>query len=329
MGMNVRTTMAAAAGAALLLAACGGDEGAVSGAAEDGELAVVASFYPLAEAAGRVGGDRVSVANLTPAGSEPHDLELSPTQVEDLEDAGLALVLGGGFQPGVEEVAARRDGATVELLEALGVGRDGPEDDHADGGDHADDDDHAAEGDGHGHQEGAFDPHVWLDPTMMVAIVDEVAEALVEVDPDGAEVFRANADAYRAELAGLDAEFEQALADCDGSTIVVAHEAFGWLTDRYGLTQEGLAGLSPEAEPDPARLAELTDLVEEERITTVFTETLVSPRVAETLAREAGVDTAVLNPLEGLTEAQVADGATYASVMRENLDALARALGCG
>lgn len=302
------------------LAGCGGDD---AGAGDDGKLRVVAGFYPLAEAAGLVGGDRVVVQNLTPAGSEPHDLELAPDQVEDLEDADLVITLGRGFQPAVEQVAGRRGGATLELLDVLPV----PQGEVADG--HADEEDHAEDGgDEHGDEEGALDPHVWLDPALHAAAVEAIAEALTELDPDGAEVFAAGAAAFTAELEELDAEFQEALTGCERSTIVVSHEAFGWLTARYGLDQEGIAGLSPEAEPDPARLAALTDLVEAEGITTVFTEALVSPRVSETLAREAGVETAVLDPLEGLTDEQVAAGATYTSVMRENLATLTEALGC-
>jgi zinc transport system substrate-binding protein len=313
-----------------LLAGCGDDGGQAAEAEGEPAVVLLASFYPLAEVAERVGGDRVAVTNLTPAGSEPHDLELTPDQVQDLEDADLVVVLGGGFQPAVEEVSGRRDGATLELLELLPVER-GPADEHDDEAAGADDEAAGADhddDDGHGHGDGALDPHVWLDPTMVSAMVAEVAEALAQVDPAGGETFEANARAYRAELDALDGEVEAALADCERATIVVAHEAVGWLAHRYGLRQEGIAGLSPEAEPDPARLAELTDLVEDEGITTVFTEALVPPAVAEALAREAGVVTAVLDPLEGLTEEQLADGATYASVMRENLVALREALGC-
>ena len=286
-----------------LLAGCGGGGG---GAGSDG-VEVVASFYPLAEAAERVAGDRASVSNLTPAGAEPHDLELATDQVEDLEDADLVVVLGRGFQPAVEQVAERREGPTLELLRELPVPAEG---------------DVAEEG------EEGLDPHVWLDPGMMASIVDEVAASLAELDPEGADVYEANAAAYRRELEALGDRYEDGLAACERSTIVVAHEAFGWLAERYDLTQEGIAGLSPEAEPSPARLAELSDLVAELGITTVFTEALVSPRVAEALAREAGVEVAVLDPIEGISDERLADGARYTSVMEENLDVLTAALGC-
>ena len=301
--------------AMLAAGACGDDEAAGEGAA----VRVVASFYPLAEAARQVGGDRVEVADLTPPGAEPHDLELSPDRVDDLEDADLAVVLGRGFQPAAEQVADRRDGLTLVVLDELGV--DGEVDDHG----------HEEEGEGedaHEDEEGSLDPHVWLDLTRMAAIVELVEEHLAEVDPQGADVYAANAARYVAELEALDAEAAETLAGCEQDVIVVSHAAFGWLADRYGLRQEEIAGLSPEQEPDPRRLDELVRLVEREGVTTVFTETLVSSRVADTLAREAGVATAVLNPLEGLTRAQADAGADFLSVMRDNIAALQEALGC-
>jgi zinc transport system substrate-binding protein len=175
---------------------------------------------------------------------------------------------------------------------------------------------------------GGTDPHVWLDPTLMAAIADEVGAALTRADPAGASVYQQNAAAYGAELEALHREFSDGLRDCDRRVIVTAHAAFGYLAARYGLMQEPIAGVSPEAEPDPRRLAELADLVKREGVTTILTEELVSPRVAETLAREAGVKTAVLNPLEGLTPEELTQGEDYASVMRQNLSTLRVALGC-
>jgi zinc transport system substrate-binding protein len=258
---------------------------------------VVAAFYPLAWAAEQVGGGRVRVANLTPAGAEPHDLELTPDQRDAIEDAALVVVLGDGFQPAVEDAAADRDGRTVRMLSELDLATD--------------------------------DPHVWLDPVLMADVVGEVATALTKADRRHAAEYRANAAEVLADLAALDAEFATGLADCERDVVVTAHDAFGHLTKRYGLHDEGVAGISPDAEPNPDRLADLADLVRREGVTTVFTEELASPKIARTLAREAGgVKTAVLNPLEGLTDEQLADGADYLSEMRENLAALERALGC-
>lgn len=293
-------------------------------AAARSRVDVVAAFYPLAWAAEQVGGKRVAVRNVTPAGTEPHDLEITTRERDAIEDADLVVVLGSGFQPTVEDAAEARDGRTLELLPRLpvdGAGRKVAEahDDEEEGHDE-DDDDHADEG---------LDPHVWLDPDLMAAIVDETAAALTKVDPKGARVYAANAAKTRARLAALDTRFRDGLADCDRDLLVTAHEAFGYLAAAYGLRQEGVSGLDPDAEPNPKRLAELADLAERRGVTTVFTEELVSPRIARTLAREAGgLRTAVLSPLEGLTAGQLRRGQDYVSVMDTNLARIRTALGC-
>lgn len=288
--------------AALLAGACGG----ASSADRDGKLHVVASFYPLAEAAAQVGGDDVVVDNLTRPGSEPHDLELTTRQVDDLLDAEVAVVLGRGFQPDVEDVAEHRDQPTVVALDAL---------DLPDG-------EVAAEG------SGGLDPHVWLDPAHMRGIVAAVEAGLSEAAPERRAAFARRAAAYEDELDALAGRFRAGLADCRTTTLVTSHAAFGWLARAFGLQQESISGLSPEQEPDPRRLAQLVDLVRRRDVTTVFTERLVSPKVARTLAREAGVRTDVLDPLEGLSKDRLAAGATYVSVMDENLSRLRRALSC-
>ena len=275
-----------------------------------GRTSVVASFYPVFEAARRVGGDRTQVTNLTPAGAEPHDLELSPRQVDKILDAAVVLYMGRGFQPAVEDAAkSRHSGVTVDLLGALAGQRKLRE---------------LSSGAG----EKGTDPHVWLDPVLMSDVVDEVRKALARADPAGAPTYQRNADRYRSEIEALDRRFRDGLGDCARRVIVTSHAAFGYVAARYGLVQESIAGLSPEAEPDPKRLAELADLVRREGVTTIFTEELVSPRVADTLAREAGVLTAVLNPLESLTSQEIARREDYVSVMEKNLATLRAALGC-
>jgi zinc transport system substrate-binding protein len=287
---------------AVLLAALAALVGLVAasgpaGAAASSRKSVVASFYPLAYAAEQVGGDRVKVANLTPAGAEPHDLELTPAQVDRILDAAVVLDLGRGFQPAVEDAASQRDGVTVDLLDALpGVK--------------------------------PSDPHVWLDPILMSDMVTRVQRALTNADPAGKAVYAANAGELRLRLRALDARYRAGLARCDRRLVVTAHEAFGYLAHRYGLRQEGVAGLSPDAEPDPQRLAELTDLAKREHVTVIFTEELVSPRIADTLAREVGVRTEVLDPLEGLTDAERKRGADYFTEMDANLAKLRDALAC-
>lgn len=281
--------------ATLLLTAPPADAGAARA-----RLPVVVSVYPVAWAAERVGGSRVAVENLTPPGAEPHDLELTTDQRDAVEDAAVAFVLGKGFQPAVEDAADQRDGPTVTLLDRKAIGR------------------------------GArTDPHVWLDPARMIAVVDAVRRALVDASPEDRAAFRRRAAATIEELDELDERYRDGLADCARDTIVTSHEAFGWLAKAYGLRQLGVAGLAPDAEPDARRLGELADLVRARGVTTVFTETLVSPRIAETLAREAGgVTTEVLNPLEGLSPSERRAGADYVSVMDANLAKLRAALDC-
>lgn len=266
------------------LAGCGES----SSASGSGETEVVAGFYPLAFAAEEIGRDRVAVSNLTPAGSEPHDLEVSPDDVAALRNADLVLLLGHGFQAQLEDAAGDGD-EVLQLLDTQGLALLPDE-----------------------------DPHVWLDPLRYAAIARRIATALQEPA----------AEPFVAHLEALDEEFRRGLADCERRELVTSHEAFSYLADRYGLEQVAIAGLSPEAEVDPGRLEAVVDAVRESGATTVFVEPLVSPRIAETVARETGAETAVLDPLEGLSEEQAANGDDYFSVMRQNLDALRAALGC-
>jgi zinc transport system substrate-binding protein len=277
----------------------------------DGDrLVVVASFYPLAEAAQRVGGDLVTVENLTPPGVEPHDLELAPDDLEAIVTADVVLYIGGGFQPAIQESVADAEGIVLDVLDAAGPLRS------------------PSPGEEPGGEAVTADPHVWLDPMRYAGIVDAVAETLSRARPSQGPMFRSGAEEFRAELAALGREFADGLASCRSRTIVVNHAAFGYLAEAYDLEQLSISGISPEAEVDPARLAELKSLVEREGVMTIFTEELASPEVAETLAKEAGVETSVLNPLEGLTPEQLDAGEDYLSVMRENLDALRSGLGC-
>ncbi len=271
-----------------------------SAAEHDGRRLVVASAYPLAEAAERVGGELVQVRDLTPPGLEPHDLELAPDDLAAIVEADLVLYVGAGFQPAVEDAVAQAEGRTLDVLSVVPTIAVG----------------------------GAVDPHVWLDPSRFAAVVEAVAAALADLDPAHRSAYRANAAAYVAELRGLDEAYRWGLASCRSRLLVVSHAAFGYLAEAYGLRQEAIAGLSPESEPDPSRLAELRALVQAEGVTTVFTEELVSPAVARALAEEAGVRTALLSPLEGLTQREIDAGEDYGSIMRRNLRTLEVALGC-
>lgn len=286
-------------GLALVLSGCG------SGAGDSGE-AVVAGFYPLAYAAERVGGSELEVRNLTPPGVEPHDLELSGSDVRAVADARLVLYLGSGFQPALERAVESTGATALDLLTEHDL-TEGAAQGHSD---EHEDEEHDGEG---------RDPHVWLDPLRYAAIVEDVAAALDRRDA---------AEPLADELQALHEELDSGLRDCERRVIVTSHAAFGYLAERYDLEQVAITGLSPEAEPTPGELRDVVQEVQAHDATTIFFETLVSPRLAETVAREVGATTAVLNPLEGLTEQQVDDDEDYFSVMRANLAALREALTC-
>jgi zinc transport system substrate-binding protein len=271
------------------LAGCGGGSDG-----DSGRRNVLASFYPLKYAAQRIGGDEVEVTNLTPPGVEPHDLELTPRDVARVLDADVVLYLGAGFQPAVDDAVEDASGELVDLLEGLQL-REGV------GG------------------ETVSDPHVWLDPTLYARVVERVGRVLGSPQ---------RARQLETKLRALDASFRAGLGRCERRELVTSHAAFGYLAARYGLEQVPLTGVTPEAEPTPRKLEEAVRRVRETGATTIFFETLVSPRVAQTVARETGARTAVLNPIEGLTQEQAAQNDDYFTLMRANLRALRKALGC-
>ncbi|GAA4701534.1 zinc transport system substrate-binding protein [Promicromonospora umidemergens] len=316
------TLTSLALAATVTLAGCSTQGGPAD---ESDGVTVLASFYPLQYVAQQIGGDLVTVDNLTPPAAEPHDLELSPAQVREIGTADLVVYLSG-FQNAVDEgVEARAPEHVIDAAGAAGLLEDA-EEEHA-GETEEEHAEHADEaGDAHDH--GATDPHFWLDPSRLAAVGQAVADELAEVDPEHAEEYAAGALRLGQQLDELDQEFADGLAACQGATLVTSHEAFGYLADRYALEQVGISELDPEVEPSPARLREIGDIVEQRGIKTLYSETLVSPKVTETLASDLGVETAVLDPLEGLSEDATAAGDDYVSVMRANLAALEGGLVC-
>ncbi len=313
--MMTRKTVSIALVAALplVIAACGSDD---DDAATDATPTVAAAFYPLAYVAERVGGDAVRVENLTAPGLEPHDLELTPRQVGDLAEADL-VVFEAGFQPAVDDAveqnAADKALDVTEVVELLPASA---EEEHAEGEEHAEEE----------HDHGDLDPHVWLDPTRLATITEAVADRLTELAPNDAAGIRSRADDLTAELTALDDEFRTGLGSCEIDTFVTSHAAFGYLADRYGLHMQGISGLDPEAEPSAAQIAEVQNVVTQNGVDTIFYERLVSPKVAETIASDLGLQTAVLDPIEGLTDDTESED--YFSLMHANLEALQKANHC-
>lgn len=287
-----RTPAAALAATALaactVLTACSDSE-----AAADGTVDVLASFYPLQYVVEQVGGEHVSVSNLTPPAAEPHDLELSPAQVRGIGTADLVVYLSGLQAATDEAVTAQSPEHVVDSAEA-------------------------AEAD-------AADPHFWLEPTRLSMVGEAVAAELSAIDPDNAADYAAGAEALSATLEELDEEFADGLAQCEGATLVTSHEAFGYLADRYGLVQEGISGINPDAEPSPKRLREVRAIVERDGVSTLFFERSLGPKVTQTLADDIGVSTALLDPLESRTD----ESRDYVDIMRANLEALTTGLACG
>lgn len=259
-------------------------------------LTIVTAFYPLAYAAERVGD--ATVVNLTPPGVEPHDLELSAADVEAIAAADLVVYVPG-FQPAVDEAVAQYASQTaLSALTGIEV-RDAPD--------------------------GVTDPHVWLDPMNEATIGQQIAKRLGQLEPEKSAQFAANAETFTKDMTKLDDAYTAGLAQCATRTMVVSHDAFGYLARAYDLTQIGVAGVSPETEPSPARLAEVASLVRANGVTTIYTETLVDPKVSQTLADATGATAAVLDPIEGLVSGSTE---TYESLMTSNLSTLQRGQAC-
>ncbi|MGO1509956.1 MAG: metal ABC transporter substrate-binding protein [Actinomycetaceae bacterium] len=298
---TIRPFAAALPAAALLaLAACstgatGADDEDAAGD-ENATVDVLASFYPLLYVVEEVGGDRVSVEDLTPPGADPHSLELSPAQVAELERTDLVVHVPG-LQAATDEALDVTDPAAV--LDAGAAAGVAPED-------------------------LARDPHFWLDPTLVAELAGGVADQLAELDPAHADEFELRAEELMGDLADLDAEYASRLAPCAGATLVTSHEAFGYLADRYGLEQVGIGGIDPEVEPSPARLREVGEIARAEGVRTLFFEIVAGPDVTDALAGDLGVGTDVLDPVESQADA----GADYLDVMGQNLNALTRGLAC-
>ncbi len=271
-------------------------------------IPVTAAFYPLEFAVAKVGGTRVAVTGLTKPGAEPHELELAPQDVAGLGKAKLVVVLTG-FQPAVDKaVAQQATGSTFDVSSAAKLDLEAPAGEPEPG------------------QEHGKDPHFWLDPQRYAAVATALGERLALLDPAGAAEYRSNATAFVASLTALDTEMRAGLTTCTNRTIVTSHAAFGYLAQRYTLTQVAIAGLSPDQEPSAKQLASVAATVRQQQATTIYAETLVDTKFAQTVATSTGARMAVLDPIEGITTASA--GTDYFAVMRANLATLRTGQGC-
>ena len=328
--ITIRRALSAVAAAALglSLTACSAlspdssssaDSRTAGGAA--GALPVAVSFYPIQYLTEAIGGDHVSVTSLTPADQEPHDYDLSGKEVTSTLEGASLVAYVEGFQPSLDKAVTQVNGPTVlDLSSKVDLKHhEGMEDEEEHADESADEGAHK-EAD---HDADSLDPHFWLDPVRMKSAATAIEEALATADPDHAEDYKTNLETLTSTLDGLDSSYQGGFSQCERKTFITSHAAFGYLADRYGLTETSISGIDPEQEPSAADIAAAKKAVEDTGSTTIFTEELVSPETAEAVASETGATTAVLSPIESAPE-----DADYAGAMSANLDALRTALAC-
>jgi len=271
------------------------------------EIKVATSFYPLYFFASQIGGDKANVINITPAGAEPHDYEPTPSDVASIENSNLLILNGGELEAWGDNIKKNIDPTHTAVITAgenltnQRVVEDGEE---------------------------IVDPHIWLAPPLASEMVDKIVSGFIQADPDNKKYYQANADKFKVDLVGLDSEYIKGLANCVSKDIVTSHSAFGYLANVYGLHQVPISGISPDAEPSPKQLSDVADFVKKNHVKYIFFESLLSPKLSETIARETGTTTMVLDPIEGITPEDLAKGDNYMTVMRSNLQALETALEC-
>ncbi|PNE52021.1 zinc ABC transporter substrate-binding protein [Enterococcus avium] len=300
----------------VLLTACGGQE--KKEASSNEKIQVMTTFYPMYEFTKQVVGDKGDVELLIPAGTEPHDFEPSAKDLAKISDSDVFVYNSPELETWTDNLTDTIDTKQTEIIQASKDIKlmEGTEHDHEEAHDH---DTQEHEEHGHSHE---LDPHVWLDPALAIKEVETIRDQLSKKYPDDKAAFEKNAASYIDELKKLDEEFQTAFKDAKNKTFVTQHAAFGYLANQYGLTQEAIAGISPDQEPSPSRLSELKHYVDDNQVKVIYFEENASSKVAETLSKETGVKLEVLNPLESLTDKQIKDGEDYLSVMRENLAAL-------
>lgn len=286
--------------AAMLLGSCASN-GAASIEPQEGKLTVFTSIYPIYDFTSRIAKDKAQVYNMTPSGTEPHDWEPTPSDIAGLEAADLLIYNGAGLEHWVDAVTASLESDSLRVVQA-------------------------SEDIGLISGESESDPHVWLSVKNAKKQAETIKNALIDADPDNAQAYNDNYAAFAAELDELDKQYSEALSALENRRLIVSHEAFGYLCGDYGLTQMGISGLAGESEPDPGKMADIIRYARENGISTIFYESLSSPKTAQAIADEIGGSAAPLNPLETLSAEQISSGADYISVMRDNLNTIVEAL---
>ncbi|HEY2494190.1 MAG TPA: metal ABC transporter substrate-binding protein [Paenibacillus sp.] len=306
----------------IVVSGCGSNRGDSSPSSD--RLNVRVSFYPMYEFTKNVAGDLANVETLIPAGVEPHDWEPTPRDLATIEDADVLVYNGAGLEGWIDQVtSAVNNDKLVQVEASHGIAiMEGSEEEKE-----AHDHDHDHEGEeAHDHEHGGLDPHVWLSPALAIQEVRNIESGLSKAAPQHKDEFKKNADAYIVKLEQLDQEFKSGLSNTKRKDFITQHASFGYLAKEYNLVQVSIAGLSPEQEPSAANMAKVVKFAKENDVQTIFFETLVSSKVAETIAKEIGAESAVLNPIEGLSDEDKANNLDYIGIMHQNLEALKKAL---
>ncbi|AJS61710.1 hypothetical protein UB51_23695 [Paenibacillus sp. IHBB 10380] len=302
----------------LVVSGCGSNGGDSSSSSD--KLNVQVSFYPMYEFTKNVAGDLANVEALIPAGIEPHDWEPTPRDLATIEGADVLVYNGAGLEGWIDQVTSAVNNdklVQIEASQGIAIMEGSEEEKEAH--------DHEGE-EAHDHEHGGLDPHVWLSPALAIQEVRNIESGLSKAAPEHTDEFKKNADAYIVKLEQLDQDFKSGLSNTKRKDFITQHASFGYLAKEYNLVQVAIAGLSPEQEPSAANMAKVVKFAKENDVQTIFFETLVSSKVAETIAKEIGAESAVLNPIEGLSDEDKANNLDYIGIMRQNLEALKKVL---
>ncbi len=280
---------------------------------------ITASFYPLYFFASVIGKDKTDVFNITPAGVEPHDYDPTPQDIARIQNTKLLIVNGGSFEPWLDKLKDELKNVTiVNTTEGLSLQESTQRHEE----------EHEEEEDEKHEEESNIDPHTWLSPVLAKSQVDKIYQGFIKIDPNNRASYVANTEDLKQKLDELDRKFAQGLSACSQKSFVTSHTAFSYLAAEYNLTQVPISGITPDEEPSPAQLAQVSEFVKENNIKYIFFETLVSPKLSETIANETGAKTLVLDPIEGLSDDDIRTGKNYFTVMEDNLKNLQIALEC-